>query len=77
MNLKLEVARNELPAAIFTSTFEEFAPATHHYAGILVFGLTPDLEYPAIDALMVSIRNWSAPGSLLWIFIIYKITDQT
>lgn len=65
--LKLEVAKNGLPAAIITSTFEEFAPATHHYAGILVFGLTPDLEWKTIDALMASIRNWSAPGSMVWI----------
>ena len=65
--LKRQIARNGLPAKIFTDPFEEFAPVIRHYAGILVFGLTPDLEWPAIHALIASIRVWNAPGSLLWI----------
>ena len=65
--LRRQVAESEFPAEIFTNTFEEFAPAVDHYAGILVFGLTPDLAWSAIGELVKSVRSWGAPGSLLWI----------
>jgi cyclopropane fatty-acyl-phospholipid synthase-like methyltransferase len=55
-----------LPLEVFCTTFERFDPPVAPYAGILVFGLVPDLSWPQIGALVDRIDTWSGPGTLLW-----------
>ena len=43
---------------VFCSTFERFEPPVSAYAGILVFGLIPDLDPDAIRALLDRIDAW-------------------
>ena len=37
------------------------------YAGILLFGLVPDLDWPSIRKLLTRIHEWSERGSLIWV----------
>ena len=51
---------------VFSTTFEQFDPPPGRYAGILVFGLVPDLDWPSIRELLTQIHEWSGRGSLIW-----------
>ncbi|RLE19843.1 MAG: hypothetical protein DRJ61_02040 [Acidobacteria bacterium] len=52
---------------VFPTTFESFAPPVETYAGILIFGLMPDLGRDAIHTLVVKIDRWGDPGTLVWL----------
>ncbi len=56
-----------LSLTVFPTTFESFAPPIETYAGILIFGLTPDLGRDAIHDLVVKIDQWSSPETLVWL----------
>ncbi len=56
-----------LKVSLFPAGFADFSPPVPAYDGILVFGLIPDLERPAIAALTERIQAWSRPGTLMWI----------
>lgn len=63
-----ETARQRrLDIEIFPVTFERFDAPVGKYAAILVFGLIPDLEWPAIRSLLKKIDDWTARGSVVWI----------
>jgi cyclopropane fatty-acyl-phospholipid synthase-like methyltransferase len=62
------VARRErLPLEVFATTVERFDPPVAHYAGILVFGLIPDLPWTGIRELVERVERWSGPGTLVWV----------
>jgi cyclopropane fatty-acyl-phospholipid synthase-like methyltransferase len=52
---------------VFCSTFERFEPPVSAYAGILVFGLIPDLYPDAIRALLDRIDAWGEHGTIVWV----------
>lgn len=56
-----------LSLEVFRSTFESFAPPIDTYAGILIFGLMPDLGRDTIRDLVVRIDQWSGPETLVWL----------
>ena len=60
-------AEKQLDIEVFGSTFERFDPPIKAYAGILVFGLVPDLEWPAINELVRKIDDWGRQGTLVWL----------
>ncbi|MGD9549220.1 MAG: methyltransferase domain-containing protein [Candidatus Krumholzibacteriia bacterium] len=59
--------RENLPFSVFTDPFGAFHPPVPSYAGILVFGLIPDLRRGEITDLAGRVRRWSCPGALLWV----------
>lgn len=60
-------AREGLPLSVFTDPFGVFHPPIPFYAGILIFGLIPDLRRGEITDLADRVRRWSSPGALLWV----------
>ncbi|MEN8162718.1 MAG: methyltransferase domain-containing protein [Acidobacteriota bacterium] len=56
-----------LPLEVFPTTFEEFVPSVDSYAGLLIFGLMPDLGTDAILDLAMKIDRWSGPETLVWL----------
>ncbi len=52
---------------VFPTTFESFVPPVDTYAGILVFGLIPDLGRDAILDLAEKTNLWSGPETLVWL----------
>ena len=50
----------------YVSGFEEFS-ADRLYKGILIFGLIPDLDWKAINALQEKVNQLSDTGSMIWI----------
>jgi tellurite methyltransferase len=65
--LGLLAGKRRLAMEIFSTTFEQFDPPVGKYAGILVFGLVPDLDWPSIRRLLTRIHEWSEQGSLIWV----------
>lgn len=65
--LKGLAEKRQLKLEVFATTFERFEPPVESYAGILVFGLIPDLEWAAIHRLLEKIDLWSEAGTILWI----------
>lgn len=65
--LELLAGKRRLSMEIFSTTFERFVPPVVQYAGILVFGLMPDLDLPSIQRLLGRIHEWSGRGSLIWV----------
>lgn len=60
-------AKENLPLSVFTDPFGAFHPPVPSYAGILVFGLIPDLRRGEITDLADRVGRWSSPGALLWV----------
>ena len=52
---------------VFCSTFERFEPPVPAYSGIMVFGLIPDLDPDAIQALLGRIDAWGENGTIVWV----------
>lgn len=68
INALKQVAKNEkLVMDLFCDDFEQFDPPVEHYAGIMVFGLLPDLPWTAIHRIVEKIDAWSRTGTLVWI----------
>ena len=65
--LGLLADKRRLGMEIFSTTVEEFEPPLGEYAGILVFGLVPDLDWPSIRKLLTRIHEWSRQESLIWV----------
>ena len=65
--LEQVVEKGRLPVELFRTIFERFDPPISDYAGILVFGLIPDLTWTAIRQLVEKVDDWSGPGTLLWV----------
>lgn len=59
--------KRRLSMEVFSTAFERFDPPVEQYAGILVFGLIPDLDWPSIHKLLSRIHEWSGRGSLIWV----------
>jgi cyclopropane fatty-acyl-phospholipid synthase-like methyltransferase len=63
-----QVAENErLAIEVFASTFERFIPTVSAYAGIMVFGLIPDLGWAEIHDLLKRIHKWGERGTIVWV----------
>lgn len=56
-----------LSLEVFPESFQTHCPPCTTYAGIMVFGLIPDLDWNSIRVLLEKIRVWSRPGTVLWI----------
>ena len=65
--LTLIAEAEALSLEVFTTTFESFVPPVDTYAGILIFGLMPDLGRDAIHDLALKIDRWSGPETLVWL----------
>jgi cyclopropane fatty-acyl-phospholipid synthase-like methyltransferase len=59
-------AGEHLSIEVFASTFESFVSPISAYAGIMVFGLIPDLQWTAIRALLENIDAWGEGGTIVW-----------
>jgi cyclopropane fatty-acyl-phospholipid synthase-like methyltransferase len=57
----------DLRVEVFCSTFEDFESPVRDYAGVLVFGLIPNLDWDAIRALVETIEDRLGAKGLLWI----------
>ncbi|MHC4609425.1 MAG: class I SAM-dependent methyltransferase [Planctomycetota bacterium] len=63
-----QVAEQErLPMKLFPTTFEQFEPPVSEYAGILIFGLIPDLKWDAIRNLVEKVDHWSGRSTCVWV----------
>lgn len=63
-----QAARSEqLPLEVFATAVERFDPPVADYAGIMVFGLIPDLPWAGIRTLLERVETWSGPGTLVWV----------
>ena len=60
-------AGEHLNIEVFASTFENFIPPISAYAGIMIFGLIPDLQWTAIRALLENIDAWGESGTVVWV----------
>jgi len=63
-----QAAVNErLAIEVFSTAFERFDPPIRAYAGILLFGLMPDLGWTAIRKLLTGIGDWGEEGTVVWV----------
>jgi hypothetical protein len=65
--LRRAARRERLPLECFATTVEQFDPPIVEYAGIMVFGLIPDLPWPGIRTLLDRVEAWTGPDTLVWI----------
>jgi hypothetical protein len=59
--------QEQLPLETFTAKFESFEPAVDSYAGILAFGLIPDLSWDSIAVLRERMAAWTDETSIIWL----------